>query len=275
MRCQQRLQTLQVLQAAGQGDVGRAVDASDFDIGTGAQSGDGFFSRRGRHTDGSHAPLATGQVLRLATGADDGNGLLQTQGPTGPGSSNLANAVTQDRSGLHALFLEQPGNGHLHGKQQRLGHSSVLQAGMCGIDLQLLQQGKTGLGLHGGVQLLHEGSEARAGLQQGLPHANPLGTITCINKSNAAAGGQGFFLHQPRQGADFLALGKALQRLYGLRHIGRCQQQAMGQVFPLEQRCIGNVVIALRLGLEQLRITLGQSTQSRLRTRGQPQRRQH
>ena len=36
-------------------------------------------------------------------------------------------------------------------EQQRLGHSSVLQAGMCGIDLQLLQQGKTGLGLHGGI----------------------------------------------------------------------------------------------------------------------------
>ena len=151
LRCQQRLQTLQVLQAAGQGDVGRAVDAGDFDIGTGAQSGDGFFSRRGRHADGSHAPLATGQVLRLATGADDGNGLLQTQGSTGPGSSNLANAVPQDRSGLHALLLKQSGNGHLHGKQQRLGHSSVLQAGMCGIDLQLLQQGKTGLGLHGGI----------------------------------------------------------------------------------------------------------------------------
>ncbi len=179
---QSRLNTLQAFQTAGQSDIGRAVYPRHIHAQVRTQAFQQGVHRFVRQTDNGHPALATSQTLSLTTGTNNAYGLFQIQGTSGPGSSDFAHTVASHGIRFNAIFAQHARHNNLHSKQQGLSDCCVVHARSGRLGLQLFQQRKARQGLHHGVQLGQQSRETRGLAQQGHAHAQPLRSITGVDK---------------------------------------------------------------------------------------------
>ena len=146
-----------------------------------------------RHADRRHPPGAARKTLCLAARHDQVNGLLKVKGSRCPGSRDFSNAVPGRGRRGDARLLQQRGDGHLNGKEQGLSDGRVVNSGCSMIGLEFRNNREPNQCLHDVIDFGKQFGKARGFEHENLPHADPLGTISRIDKGNIPFGWQRVF----------------------------------------------------------------------------------
>ena len=236
--CQLGTEGFKVGQAARERDIAGTVDAGNLHFQSSAKRLDAGFGLRSRQRDGRHAPTALGQPLRGAAGADQPRSLLEVERAGTPGRRDLTDAVSQHQQRLHPTLAQQLGDGHLHRKQQWLGHGGVVESRS--LRLQFGPHRETAQRLQNRIHLGQQFDKTGRFAQQSLPHAMPLRAIAGVDKNHSPCFGQSGLDH------DFgrlPGLRKLLQQLRQCRGGFGPQRKALRHPLTIPSNGTGQVVV--------------------------------